>query len=147
MPGDPQGPRPHNIVGVATHLGLHTGSGEVQTDTVDLATLTGDFHGKFTFQKLNGDKLVCDYGNTNAGATVPGTYALTVVGQTDDMEPIVTALFIAEFVVDPDNSTGKYKGVTGSWVMYAQSGPFVLGSSESLNYGWVGAGFLKFPKK
>ena len=150
FPGQPA--RSHNIVGVATHLGLHTGAGELLNDSIDsfdleAGVITGKFHGSFTFERMNGDKLVCDYGNTAKGAALPGEYTITVVGVTEGGALIVTAFFVAEFVVDPVQSTGKLKGVTGSWIMYAQTGPFVLGSSDSLDYGWVGEGTLTFPKK
>lgn len=150
LPGQPA--RLHNIVGVAPFLGLHTGLGEVQTDTVvpadvgEFGGFTGEFKGKFTFRKLNGSKLVTDYGNTAAGASTPGTFTITIVGATLDGAPIVEALFIAEFVVDPAKSTSQFKGATGRWVMYAQTAPFVLGSTDSTDYGWVGAGTLTFPK-
>lgn len=150
FPGQPA--RPHNIVGVATHLGLHTGAGELVNDSIDsidlvAGVITGKFHGNFTFERKNGDKLACTYGDTTAGASTPGTYTLTVVGVTEGGDLIVTAFFVAEFVVNPTASTGKFAGVTGSWVMYAQTGPFVLGSGDSLDYGWVGEGELTFPKK
>lgn len=149
LPGQPA--RPHNIVGVATHLGLHTGAGQVQTDTIDVFDLeagiiAGKFHGNFTFERKNGDKLVTTYGDTAAGAAEPGEYTITVIGASE-AGLIVTAYFVAEFVVNPTASTGKFAGVRGSWIMYAQTGPFVLGSSDSLDYGWVGEGTLTFPKK
>lgn len=151
LPGQPA--RPHNIVGIAPFLGLHTGLGEVQTDTAvfdptigEVGGFTGEFKGKFTFQKRNGSKLVTDYGNTAKGASTPGTFTLTIVGATTEGAPIVVAFFVAEFVVDPAMSTGQFAGVTGKWTMYAQTGPFVLGSSDSLDYGWVGSGSLTFPR-
>jgi hypothetical protein len=149
LPGQPA--RPHNIVGLAPFLGLHTGLGAVQVDTIDsidleAGVITGKFQGDFTFRKRNGHRLVCDYGNTDAGAAQPGEYTITIVGMTEGGEFIVTAFFVAEFVVNPTASTGLFAGVTGSWVMYAQTGPFVLGSSDSLNYAWVGAGTLTFPR-
>jgi hypothetical protein len=147
LPGQPA--RPHNIVGVGTYLGLHTGLGEVRPysiDGMDATTITGEFKGSFTFRKLNGSKLACTYGDTAAGASTPGRYTITIVGATPEGAPIAEAFFVAEFVVDPAKSTGQFKGVTGSWTMYAQTGPFVLGSSDPLDYGWVGAGWLTFPK-
>jgi hypothetical protein len=147
LPFPGQAARPHNIVGVATHLGLHTGAGELLNDSIDsfdpvAGIITGKFHGTFTFERMNGDKLATTY-----GSSTPGTYTITVVGVTEGGDLIVTAFFVAEFVVDPSASTGKFAGVTGSWIMYAQTGPFVLGSTDSLDYGWVGEGTLTFPKK
>jgi hypothetical protein len=46
----------------------------------------------------------------------------------------------------PDLSTGKFAGVTGSWVMYARSEPFVLGSSDPVIYSWEGEDELTFPR-
>jgi hypothetical protein len=150
LPGQPA--RPHNIVGLATHLGLHTGAGEVQPYTIDgidpiTGTITGKFKGNFTFQKWNGSKLATNYGDTDAGASTPGTYTINIVGMTPEGAPIATAFFVAEFVVDPAVSTGQFAGVTGSWTMYAQTGQFVLGSTDPLNYAWAGAGTLRFPRR
>lgn len=150
--GPANSPRPHNIVGLATHLGLHTGEGMVQTDTLDTfdpaaGVITGKFKGNFTFEKKNGSKLATNYGNTEAGASLPGEYTINIVGVTEGGDFIVTAFFVAEFVVDPAASTGQFAGASGSWVMYAQTGQFVLGSSDPLSYGWVGAGTLTYPNK
>lgn len=150
LPGQPA--RPHTIVGVATHLGLHTGEGAVQPytiDAVDPATgaISGKFKGNFTFVRKNGDKLATTYGDTDAGASTPGTYTITPVGVTADGQPIVTAFFVAEFVVDPAASTGKFAGAKGHWTMYAQTGLFVLGSDDPAGYAWAGAGTLTYSKK
>jgi hypothetical protein len=51
---------------------------------------------------------------------------------------------VAEFVAVPSESTRKFAVVTGSWVMYAQSGPFVLGSDDPVFYSWEGEGQLTF---
>jgi hypothetical protein len=58
--------------------------------------------------------------------------------------PIVEAAFVAEFVVVPDQSTGKFAGATGSWVMYAYTEPLVLGSDDPIGYWWDGQGKLTF---
>lgn len=147
LPG--QDARPHTIVGVAPFLGLHTGAGAVLPYSIDLfeeTTIAGEFKGSFTFRKPNGSKLACTYGDTDAGASTPGRYTISIVGVTPEGAPIATAFFVAEFVPMPTASTGTFKGVTGSWTMYAQTGPFVLGSDESLDYGWVGLGSLTFPR-
>jgi hypothetical protein len=57
---------------------------------------------------------------------------------------IVEAAWIAEFVAVPEASTGKFAGVTGSWIMYAFSEPFVLGSDDPVVYSWEGEGTLTF---
>jgi hypothetical protein len=149
LPG--QDARPHNIVGVAPFLGLHTGEGMVLPYTIDVfdptaGIIAGEFKGSFNFRKRNGSTLATTYGDTDAGASTPGTYTITITGMTPEGEPIATAFFVAEFVVDPAASTGQFAGVTGKWTMYAQTGPFVLGSSDPLSYGWVGAGSLTFPR-
>jgi hypothetical protein len=97
------------------------------------------------FTAANGDQLVSWYSRTDHGASEPGTFELTILGVTDDGALIVQANFISEFVVVPDASTGRFAGVTGSWIMYAQSDPFVLGSEDPANYSWEGEGELTFP--
>ncbi len=149
LPG--QEPRSHWSVGVATHLGLYFGNGKVQTDSAAFDPATGHIAGEFgsgspyVFTAANGDQLVCWYGRTDHGAAKPGTFELTIVDILADGSLVVEAKFIAEFVVQPKDSTGKFAGVTGSWIMYAQSLPFVLGSDDPLFYSWEGAGSLKFP--
>ena len=150
LPG--QDPRPHWIVGEATHLGRHDGEGTVRTDTavVDLAAgvITGEFGSgsPFVFIGANGDRLVTWYGRTDHGASEPGSFTLTILGVTPDGDLIVRALWIAEFVAVPEESTGKFAGVTGSWVMLARSKPFVLGSDDPVAYSWAGEGRLTFPR-
>jgi hypothetical protein len=152
----PEGLRPpgevttHLIDGNATHLGHHTGVGNF--DIFSLAptsptTLEGTFgsHDPCVFVAANGDELVCYYGRTDKGAEAVGTFTLTVVGVTDGGAPIVEALFIAEFVPQPE-STGRFAGASGSWIMYAQTEPFVLGSDDPVAYAWEGEGTLTLPK-
>jgi hypothetical protein len=144
LPG--QAPRIHPSTGHATHLGKYSGIGAVQTDSAAFNPDTGKIEGEFgsgtayTFTSANGDNLVTWYGRTDHGAAVPGTFALTIVGATDDNVPIVTARFVAEFVIDGAASTGRFAGATGSWIMIAQTEPFVLGSSDPLVYTWEGEG-------
>jgi hypothetical protein len=162
LPGQP--PRPHSIVGNATHLGRHDGDGFVETDTADpefdsngnLIGFTGEFGSgidddgnpmPFEFRGANGDKLVCMYGRTAFGASEPGTFHLTIVGVTPEGALIVEALFIAEFVPQSNLCTGKFAGVTGSWIMIAQTESFVLGSTDPIFYSWEGKGTLTFAKK
>jgi hypothetical protein len=71
---------------------------------------------------------------------------LTIVGVLDDGNLVVEAAWIAEFVPVPDQCTGKFSGVTGSCIMYAFSEPFVLGSSDPVDYSWEGEGSLTFKK-
>jgi hypothetical protein len=140
-------------VGVATHLGLHYGEGTVQTDTAvpDLANgrITGEFGSgsPFVFRGAHGDKLAVHYGRTDFGAEVPGEFVLTILEVGQDGSLLVEALFIAEFVVQPGLSTGKFAGATGSWIMYAWTAPFVLGSDDPVYYSWAGEGKLKLKKE
>ena len=146
LPG--QDARPHTIVGNATHLGRHRGEGSVKTDTADFhvdGRITGEFGSgePFVFTAANGDFLSCEYGRTEFGASTPGTFELIPVGPPG----IYTANFIAEFVPVSAACTGKFAGVSGSWVMYAVTEPFVLGSTDPIDYSWEGNGTLTFKKK
>jgi hypothetical protein len=151
LPG--QDPRPHSSVGEATHLGRYTGIGTIQTDTAVFDPTTGRITGGFgsgspyVFTGADGDELVCYYGRTDFGASEPGTFELTIVDVLADGSLVVEALFVAEFVPQPDDCTGKFAGVTGSWIMVATSEPFILGSENPTNYSWTGEGSLTFPKK
>jgi hypothetical protein len=151
LPGQPA--RPHWVVGVATHLGLHYGEGTVQTDSAvpdfPNGKITGEFGSgsPFVFTGASGDKLVCHYGRTDFGAGTPGTFTLTILEVGDDMSLLVEAHWIAEFVVQPEECTGKFAGARGSWVMDARSAPFVLGSDDPVAYSWEGEGTLTFKKK
>jgi hypothetical protein len=147
-----QEPRPHWIVGEATHLGRHDGQGTVQTLSVDVFDLeAGIIAGKFgsgdypfVFTGANSDRLVTWYGRTDHGASQPGSFTLTILGATPGGDLIVEAAWVAEFVAVPEESTGKFAGVTGSWIMYAFSEPFVLGSDDPVVYSWEGEGTLTF---
>lgn len=152
LPGQPA--RMHWAVGQATHLGRYYGEGTVQTLSVDAVSPPGTITGRFgsgspfIFTGANGDQLACDYGD-QPGSAANGTFTLTildVLGTLPDGTPIllVEALWIADFVAKPEMSTGKFAGVTGSWVMYARSEPFVLGSDDSVDYSWQGQGQLTF---
>lgn len=146
LPG--QDARPHTIVGNATHLGRHRGEGSVQTYAPVFhgdGRITGEFGSAepFVFTAANGDILSCEYGQTEFGASTPGTFELIPVGPPG----IYTANFIAEFVPVSAACTGKFAGVSGSWVMYAVTEPFVLGSTDPIDYSWEGNGTLTFKKK
>lgn len=141
---------PHTIGGTATHLGRHTGQGSFELLSLDFVTFTGTFASvdPCEFIAANGDKLVCHYGRTDKGAAELGSYELTIVDVTDGGDLIVEALFIAEFVPQPE-CTGRFAGATGSWIMFAQTEPFVFGASDPTAYFWEGDGKLTFrkPKK
>jgi hypothetical protein len=148
LPGQP--PRAHWAVGEATHLGRYYGSGEVETYSSTPqpdGTIAGEFGAgaPFVFTGANGDQLVCWYGRTDHGASVPGTFVLTVLDVLPDGSLVVEAEFIAEFVPVPEACTGKFAGVTGSWIMYAFTEAFVLGASDPVDYTWEGEGTPTFP--
>lgn len=148
LPGQPA--RSHWIVGIATYLGLHHGEGSVKLDNAVFnadGTISGEFGSgdPFVFVGANGDKLVCYYGRTDHGAARPGTFVLTPL--TDGSDGMFSAAWVAEFVVQGKQSTGVFKGASGSWTMYAYSiGPFLVGSSDPLPYWWEGHGTLTFEK-
>jgi hypothetical protein len=149
LPLPDQDPRTHWAAGQATHLGAYCGAGEVETDSAELqpdGTIAGEFGSgsPFVFTGANGDELVCWYGRTDHGASTPGTFVLTILQINADGSMLVEAAWIAEFVPDPDESTGKFAGVKGSWTMYAYSSPFILGSSDPVDYSWDGEGTLTF---
>jgi hypothetical protein len=152
LPGQP--PRSHWSVGEATDLGFYFGDGSVQTDTAAPNT-NGDISGAFgsgvdiksgipvpyVFIGENGDRLACEYGQTVSASTL-GTFQLVPLpGPNAGM---YIAYFIAEFVPLPAQSTGKFAGVTGGWVMYAVTEPFLLGSTNPIPYAWYGTGSLTF---
>jgi hypothetical protein len=149
-------PRSHWSVGQATHLGRYRGDGTLQTDSATFdpgigppGGLVGEFGSAspYVFTAANGNQLVCLYGRTQYGAQTPGTFQLTIVGVTPAGQLIVTAHFIAEFVVQPGLCTGRFAGVTGSWIMDAQTEPFVLGTPDPGAYSWEGRGSLVFPSR
>ncbi len=144
LPGQPA--RMHWAVGVASQLGLYYGEGSVRTDSATFnpdGTITGEFGSgdPFVFRGLSG-KLATYYGRTDQGAANPGTFTLAVVGIAPSGNPIVEAEWIAEFVVQGGQSTGRFRNASGSWVMYAYSAPFELGSSDPVHYWWYGAGLI-----
>ncbi len=117
----------------------------MQTDTANFlpnGDITGTFGSgsPFVFTALNGDQLACYYGRTDFGASKPGTFTLVPVPALG--EGVYVAFFVAEFVPYLPECTGRFAGVTGGWVMYAMTDPFVLGSDEPLSYSWVGQGSL-----
>jgi hypothetical protein len=152
LPGQP--PRAHTVAGKATHLGRHEGAGTVQTDEAipDLANgrIIGFFRSgsPFVFTAANGDQLVCHYGNTAAEfpARERGRFELSILKALPSGELVVRAYWIAEFVPQSNLCTGRFTGVSGSWIMYAKSDPFVLGSTDPVHYSWEGEGRLKLAR-
>jgi hypothetical protein len=161
LPGQPS--RSHWSVGQATHLGRYQGQGTVDnfslqpTDPTNPATpgivATGTFGSgdPFVFTAANGDLLATYFGRVDKGASVPGEYEIRIVGFLPNNAPIFQAFWIAEFVAQPDESTGRFAGVTGSWIMYAKSAPFTsidpeVGIPGPLGYSWQGEGWLTFLK-
>jgi hypothetical protein len=149
----PGGTAPHWSIGHATHMGRYFGCGAVATGAItgydpETGVYSGIFGSAkpFVFVAANGDRLACQYGRddlptSQGGATSPGTFELVPV--TDQ---IYIAYWIAEFVPVRSLCTGKFQGIKGSWIMYAISEPFVLGSTDPAGYSWQGEGFLEFAK-
>lgn len=146
--------RPHTIDDGSLTIGdttlSYTGAGSAQTFTADLGTRSGTFGSgdPFVFTDADGDQLVTYYGRTDKGAAAPGEFELLSVDEHPDGlgGGDVFAHWVAEFVVQPAESTGKYAGVTGSWIMDAYSNPFLLsdlttsgpnaGANFPLSYRW-----------
>ena len=150
-------PRPHFIDNGSLTVGdttlSYTGAGSVQTFSENLLTGTGTFGSAdpFVFTDADGDVLVTYYGRTDItpSAAEEGTFALLPAGLHPDGLPFnpgdVYAYWIAEFVVQPE-STGKYAGASGSWIMDAYSAPFSpteigpTGVGVPLDYRWESRG-------
>jgi hypothetical protein len=143
LPVIPGATAPHDATGTATELGKYTGQGVFTLDSIDFSTLTGTFHGTFTFVAANGDKLVMSY-----GTVTPGLFSLTPPAA----DGTVVAQFVAVFTPIPGQSTGRFANVIGgSFVMIATSAPFVLsvnaqGYTPAFTYTWEGQGTLEFAK-
>lgn len=139
---------PHSATGNATHVGKYSGDGVFNSLSFDFATLSGTFHGAFTFVAKNGDKLAFTYGDTTNGAEQAGIYQGYL---TDD--GLIYVVFVAEFNPIPSQCTGKFKTVVdGSFIMVAVSEPFPLEIDENFftppfDYTWEGEGWIEFKKK
>lgn len=139
----------HLIDGTATHLGHHTGDGNFDIYSLDFTsptTLEGTFgsHDACIFVAANGDELVTYYGREDKGADDIGTFVITILDVTEE-GLLVEAEFHAQFVVQPE-STGKFAGASGSWIMIANTAPFILGSEEPVEYSWEGKTERTFAK-
>ena len=144
LPGEPA--RPHWAVGKGSFLGHYHGAGSVESVSAvpqSDGDITGGFHSgePFVFVGEDGDKLACEYGLAPDGSTT-GTFTLVPVAA--EGPGFYVAIFVAEFVPVTKECTGKFRGVTGGWTMYAVSLPFLLGSSNPLYYSWEGQGALIF---
>ena len=142
-------PCSHWSIGNATHLGKYDGAGAVDTLSIDSMDEDGNLYGTFesaqpfVFVGKNGDKLVTYYGRTDHGASEVGTFKLVNLGNGS-----YVAQWKAEFVAVTADCTGRFAGVSGSWVMFAESAPFVPvpGSTSPVEYAWWGEGTLDFPR-
>ncbi len=132
----------HRSVGVATHLGAHTGQGRLKLGTfTSLTTATFSSEVPYVFKAANGDQLACTYGLD--GTTVTGEVKLFFIDA-------VTAygVFVAEFKPVPDLCTGRFAKVTGgSFLMTAVTEPFDLRNPVNVRYCWEGDGTLKFANR
>lgn len=144
LPGQPA--RPHWAVGEASYLGAYYGEGTVETNTA-VPQPNGNIDGlfksgqPFVFTNAHGEKLVTNYGQTAAGDPI-GTFELIPVPGAGI--GFYRANFIATFVIDGAQSTGRFAGAKGSWKMYAYTVPFPLGSTVSTYYWWHGTGTIAF---
>ena len=147
LPFPGQSARPHTVAGNATHLGKHKGAGGIRTISLN-PDGTGTFGSSepFVFTGANGDLLYCDYGKQSDVDPTLGRFAIIPAGTPG----FFIALFEAEFVPISDSCTGKFKGVTGSWTMYAVTEPFMFDAlgqiSSRCEYSWEGSGELTFQK-
>jgi hypothetical protein len=84
------------ISGTATHLGQFELTLEA---IVDFGTLPPTAEGTMTFTAANGDVLVAEFTGSSA-LVVPGTVLIT-----------------EHAIVDPENSTGRFAGATGTFTV------------------------------
>ena len=146
LPG--QEPRSLSATGNASQVGRHFAEGSIAVDSATFDPTAGTITGEFrtatpiAMVKPNGDRLAFHLGRTDAGATSAGTYTLEIQEVLGDGSLVVTGLFIAQANILPNESTGKFAGATGSWLMIAQTQPFVLGSSDPLVFDWAGQGVI-----
>jgi hypothetical protein len=132
----------HFARGQATELGQYFGEGEVQLDRFT-GPLSAEFSSAvpFVFTAANGDKLAFTYGDTSNGAKEPGQVQLI-----DQGDGTFTSVWVAEFNPVPALCTGRFKNIIGgSFIMVAQTEPFVLGDTEDpVAYTWEGKGWIEF---
>ena len=137
----------HTSVGVATHLGAHTGQGELKlgefTSPLGANPASAKFSSNvpYVFTAANGDKLACTYGLD--GTTVTGEVKLFFIDS-------VTAygVFVAEFKPVPALCTGRFVKVKGgSFLMTAVTDSFDVTNPLNVPYTWTGEGTLEFAKK
>lgn len=136
----------HTSVGVATHLGAHTGQGELKlgellSNTSNSVTYAFSSNVPYVFKAANGDKLACTYGLD--GTIVPGKVELFFIDPTT-----AYAVFVAEFNPVPALCTGRFAKVKkGSFFMTAVTEPFDLRTPVNVRYSWEGEGTLEFAKR
>jgi len=128
----------HTSEGVATQLGAyHLSAAAVQLDSEfvfdEFGVGTADFSSAVdpVFVAANGDQLTLHYeGFVTAIPQPDGTYR---------------SFWVADFTPVPAGNTGQFEKVTGgSFVMYAESEPFIPGVSTDIYYEWEGDGFLEW---
>jgi len=144
--------KPHTSIGGGNVLGPHEGAGSFEIlagpfpsfdskgNLVSLsATFTSGPTG-YNFTSREGT-LATDYGVGPSGSTfAPGNVFLKVL-DVEGPIALVSAQFFANFEIDPAESTGKFAGWSGRWLMDAKSTrPFRLnlltGTSEPFRYIW-----------
>ncbi|WP_339912202.1 hypothetical protein [Symmachiella dynata] len=131
----------HTSQGTATHLGAyHLSAAAVQLDSEIVfdedGVGTADFSSAVdpVFVAANGDQLTLHYDGVVMAIPQPnGTYR---------------TFWVADFTPVPAGNTGRFKKVTGgSFVMYAESEPFIPGVSTDVYYEWEGDGFLEWDEE
>lgn len=144
--------KPHFSIGGGNVLGAHRGEGsfrivEGPVPVVDeqgnligfKATFTSGENG-FVFRSRRG-ALATNYGEGPDDVPgVPGEVVLKIL-KAEPPVFLVQARFLANFEIDPERSTGQFKGSKGRWYMDARSaGPFRLdtstGTSDPFRYVW-----------
>lgn len=142
----------HTSTGQATHMGRYNGLGIVKIETINLATGEGTFSSDvpYVFEATNGDRLVFQYGRTDAesGAS-PAAAEAGKVKIVPAENGQVKAVWDAEFNPVPELCTGRFANVvSGSFRMIATTDPFDFGPLPAgLGYSWVGEGKIDLGKK
>jgi hypothetical protein len=84
------------------------------------------------------NELICYYGREGKGADDIDIFEMTIRDIRNE-----GLLIGAVFIVRPE-STSRLTLATGSWMMYALTEPFILGSDEPAAYWWEGKGKVTF---
>ncbi len=136
---------PFEVTGNSSLLGRYSGDGVAKAISFNPKTLSGTFHGTYTFVAANGDELA-----TTFGADEPGRLGEYFAIPAED--GLARIMFVAEFNPVPNESTGRFEKVTdGSIVLVAISEPIIPvpddeGFTPPFSFDWSGKGSLEFSK-